>query len=72
MSMHFLTSSYDSKDIHASDISGTSLQLLCSFENGSVTLFRFTRVDKQTSVEGIGWDAIWSVKLHVETGAPPT
>jgi len=43
------------------------LRLLCAYENGSVTLWSFTRTDKQTSVEGIGWEAIWSVKLHVES-----
>jgi hypothetical protein len=44
------------------------LQLLSAYENGGVTLWRYTRTDKQTSVEGIGWEAIWSVKLHVESG----
>lgn len=44
------------------------LQLLCAFENGSVALSRFNSSGKQTSVEGVGWEAIWSVKLHVESG----
>jgi hypothetical protein len=44
----------------------TELRLLCAYENGSVELRRFSRKDKQTSVEGQGWDSIWSIKLHVE------
>jgi hypothetical protein len=43
------------------------LRLLCAYENGSVALRRYARTDKLTSVEGIGWEVIWSVKLHVES-----
>ncbi|CCM03104.1 uncharacterized protein FIBRA_05224 [Fibroporia radiculosa] len=45
------------------------LRLLCAYENGSVTSWGYMRTDKETSVEGVGWEAIWSVKLHVESGA---
>ncbi|KAF8917549.1 WD40-repeat-containing domain protein [Mucidula mucida] len=41
----------------------TSLRLLLAYENGSVTLRGSAR---PTSVEGIGWDVIWSAKVHVE------
>ncbi|KZT02625.1 WD-40 repeat-containing protein [Laetiporus sulphureus 93-53] len=43
------------------------LRLLCAYENGSVTMWGYTRLDKETSVEGIGWDSLWNVKLHVES-----
>jgi len=43
------------------------LRILCAYENGSVNLRRFTLTDKQISVEGIGWESLWTVKLHVET-----
>lgn len=42
-------------------------RLLCAYESGSVTMWGYTRADKETSVEGIGWESIWNVKLHVET-----
>jgi len=40
--------------------------LLCAYEDGSVALRRYARTDKQISVEGIGWEVVWSVKLHAE------
>lgn len=43
------------------------LRLLCAYEDGSVNLRRFALTDKQTSVEGIGWESLWTVKLHVES-----
>jgi ASTRA-associated protein 1 len=44
------------------------LRLLCAYENGSVTLRKRMRTDIQKSVEGIGWEIVWTSKLHVETG----
>lgn len=61
MSLHLFTTPGASS-------SGNVLQLLCAFENGSVALSRFNSSVKQTSVEGVGWETIWSVKLHVESG----
>ncbi|KAF5382082.1 hypothetical protein D9615_004317 [Tricholomella constricta] len=43
------------------------LRLLCAYESGSVTLRRYARTDKATSVEGKGWEVIWDAKLHVES-----
>ncbi len=43
----------------------TSLRLLLAYENGSVTLRGSAR---PKAVEGIGWDVIWSAKVHVEAG----
>jgi len=45
----------------------TQLRLLCAYENGSVTMFGYTRKDRETSVEGIGWDTIWSIRTHLES-----
>lgn len=52
-----------------SHISGrTQLRLLCAYENGSMTMWAYTRTDKETSVEGVGWESLWTVRLHVESG----
>ena len=45
------------------------LRLLCAYENGSVVLWKYTRKDKVKSVEGQGWEMVWKVKLHAESGA---
>ena len=45
-----------------------SLRLLSAYENGAVTCWGYTRSDKAVSVEGMGWDSLWSVRLHVESG----
>jgi len=68
MSMHLFTASATALQPSSSKSCESKIQLLCAYENGGVTLWRYTRTDKQTSVEGIGWEAIWSVKLHVESG----
>src|SRR4051794_6753688 len=44
------------------------LRLLAGYENGSVTLWQKNATDRDRTVEGRGWDSIWSVKLHVESG----
>ncbi|PCH42454.1 WD-40 repeat-containing protein [Wolfiporia cocos MD-104 SS10] len=50
------------------EVSGRSqLRMLCAYENGGVTAYAYKRTDKETSVEGIGWETLWNVKLHVET-----
>ncbi|KAH9843518.1 WD-40 repeat-containing protein, partial [Rhodofomes roseus] len=61
MSMHL----YENTHPHTSG--RTSLRLLCGYENGAVTCWGYTRTDKETSIEGIGWDALWNVRLHVES-----
>ena len=53
---------------HPSSSERTQLRLLAAYESGGVTLFSYTRTDKDTSVEGVGWDRLWTTKLHVETG----
>ncbi|KIM84143.1 hypothetical protein PILCRDRAFT_818460 [Piloderma croceum F 1598] len=67
MSMHLFTASATAPHPSSSKSYESQIQLLCAYENGGVTLWRYIRTNKQTSVEGIGWEAIWSVKLHVES-----
>lgn len=69
MAMHLFTASLPSPQPSNSSRRNPGLRILCAYEDGSVKLWSFTRTDKQTSVEGIGWEALWSVKLHVESGA---
>lgn len=66
MAVHLYTVSTHNSQPSSSSSNG-ELRLLCAYENGGVTLRRYARADKQTSVEGIGWETIWSVKLHVES-----
>lgn len=66
MSMHLFSGT--PAESWSSPDSSTQLQLLCAYESGTVTQWRFFAKDKLTSVEGIGWEAVWTVKLHVETG----
>ena len=45
-----------------------ALSLISSYENGSVKLWKYRNVVKERSIEGIGWECLWSCKLHVESG----
>jgi ASTRA-associated protein 1 len=45
-----------------------ALSLMISYENGSVKLWKYRNVEKERSIEGVGWECIWSLKLHVESG----
>lgn len=62
MSMHLSSAPHP----HAAGRS--RLRLLCAYENGSVTMREHAQDDRETSVEGVGWDVLWTVKLHVESG----
>lgn len=44
-----------------------SLCLLCAYENGSVVLREYDPKNKETSVEGVGWNIVWKSKHHVES-----
>ena len=44
------------------------LSLIISYENGSVKQWRYRNVEKERSIEGLGWECLWSFKLHVESG----
>lgn len=63
MSMHL----FEAQHPNVSD--QQQLRLLCGYENGSVTLFGYTDREHTTSIEGRGWDILWTVKLHVESGS---
>ena len=62
MSMHLF---------YGSSLAGSSrrqLRLLCAYENGSVTLRGYRHNDDRPSIEGLGWETLWTVKNHVESG----
>lgn len=61
MSMHLFSSP------HPNHPDRTRLKLLCAYENGGMELREFTRTDKETSVEGIGWEVTWRSNPHVES-----
>ncbi|KAI0635762.1 WD-40 repeat-containing protein [Trametes polyzona] len=61
MSMHL------SSVPHPHSAGRTRLRLLCGYENGSVKMWGYVREDKEVSIEGIGWEPLWSVRLHVES-----
>lgn len=63
MSLHL----YEASHPHTSNPGG--LRLLSAYENGAVTCWAHTQTDRTVSVEGMGWDSLWSVRLHVESGA---
>ena len=65
MSMHLLPASGATDG--TSD-SHRALSLISSYENGSVKLWKYRNVAKERSIEGIGWECVWSSKLHVESG----
>ncbi|KIM39791.1 hypothetical protein M413DRAFT_28978 [Hebeloma cylindrosporum] len=59
------------KSIFSADPGGRNtsgkLSLLAAYENGSVVLREYNRKGKEVSIEGEGWDVIWTSKLHVES-----
>jgi len=62
MSMHLLNPSGG-----ATRMADRALSLITSYENGSVKLWRYRNVEKERSIEGLGWECLWSFKLHVES-----
>jgi hypothetical protein len=54
----------------ATKLADRALSLLVSYENGGVKLWRYRNVEKERSIEGVGWECVWSLKLHVESGKP--
>jgi hypothetical protein len=53
----------------ATRLADRAISLLTSYENGSVKLWRYCKIEKERSIEGVGWECVWSFKLHVESGA---
>ena len=65
MSLHLYHQSQSQASTSAAQ--GKSLCLLCAYENGSVVLRKYDQKNKETSVEGVGWNIVWKSKLHVES-----
>lgn len=65
MSMHLYLSGTESGQ---GTLPTTNLRLLCAYESGSVILWKYTRKEKVKSVQGAGWEMVWNVKLHAESG----
>ncbi|KAH9972079.1 WD-40 repeat-containing protein [Lactifluus volemus] len=63
MSMHLLPA----RGSNATTVADRALSLIASYENGSVKLWRYREVDRERSIEGVGWQCVWSLKLHVES-----
>ncbi len=69
MSMHLFFAEVAFSEATSSTAKIDELRLLCAYENGSVTLRRYTGSTSSYSIEGRGWEAIWTAKLHAETSA---
>jgi hypothetical protein len=55
---------------HPSISTATELRILMAFEAGSVGCWAFRPTGgKSHSIEGIGWDQLWNVRFHAESGA---
>ena len=63
MSMHLLNPPGG-----ATRMADRALSLITSYENGSIKLWRYRNIEKERSIEGLGWECLWSFKLHVESG----
>jgi hypothetical protein len=64
MSMHLLPA----RSNNATTMADRALSLIASYENGSVKLWQYRDVERERSIEGVGWQCVWSLKLHVESG----
>ena len=55
---------------HPSISTATELRILMAFEAGSVGCWAFRPTDgKSHSIEGIGWERLWDVRFHAESGS---
>ena len=55
---------------HPSTSTATELRVLTAFEAGSVECWAFRPTHgKPHSVEGIGWERLWNVRFHAESGS---
>lgn len=69
MSLHIFTVPSSQSETSSAVARMGELRLLCAYENGAVTLRKYTRTDRPVSIEGIGWENIWTTKVHVEASA---
>ncbi|KAG8955637.1 ASTRA complex subunit [Tulasnella sp. 424] len=51
---------------HPSRSSASQLRVVTAYENGGLCLWARTEVEKETSVQGRGWEALWQMKVHAE------
>ncbi|KAG9008457.1 ASTRA complex subunit [Tulasnella sp. 427] len=51
---------------HPSRSNTSQLRLLTAYENGGLCLWVRMETEKETSVEGRGWEALWQVKVHAD------
>ena len=55
---------------HPSVSTATELRILMAFEAGSVACWVFRPTDgKPHSIEGVGWEILWNVRFHAESGS---
>ena len=67
MSMHLYRTS------HPSVSTVTGLRILMAFEAGTVEYWAFRPIHgKPHSIEGIGWERLWDVRFHAESGPCPS
>jgi len=66
MSMHLLPAPAPAPG-GATRMGERALSLITSYENGCVKLWRYCNIEKERSIEGVGWQCLWSSKLHVES-----
>jgi hypothetical protein len=64
MSLHLLPT----RTGDATAVADRALCLIISYENGGVKLWRYRSVEKERSIEGIGWECVWSLRHHFESG----
>ena len=55
---------------HPSISTATELRILMAFEAGNVGCWAFRPAHgKPHSIEGIGWERLWDVRFHAESGS---
>ncbi len=43
-----------------------ALRILIAYDSGNVALREVAQSDRTTSVAGLGWKVLWTLKLHAE------
>ena len=51
----------------SSSTTTSNLRLLCAYEHGGVILRQCTAPVGQKTVEGKGWEVVWTSKVHAES-----
>jgi len=53
--------------IQSTETCHDDLRLICAYENGSVTLRRYTSAGHRISSGAAGWVVLWTAKPHAQT-----